>query len=172
MSLCNWHEQLFGNIYRECKDIGNCSEIAFQNASNTPLPDLADYARPRPQKGTPFYNEWMELSRLDMCAWYWAYVNKHILSELGKLSKGRWMSIDYTSPSLDDIIKAADFVGLEGFDHKNLTEMLNRRINSLESREETSSVNFVRRTWQEYPKEMQDKFDRIAGDCMNALGFY
>lgn len=169
-SLLEWHNRLFGNIYRECSDIGECSETALKNAASLPIHlDTADYSRPRPNKNNPFYGNWMKLSRMEMCAWYWSEINMLAVTNLSKIPKDKWMAIDYSSPNTESIKGIIDFLGLEGISSDRIQNMLDSNINSIQNRTGEKRSYPV---WDEWDEEEKDKFNYIANKTMKLLGYY
>jgi len=166
----DWHEKVFGSIYRECIEPGYLSSRAIKSAANLPIHlDTSDYSRPRPQPGDNLYEEWEWLTREDMCAYYWSYINELYLDELNKIPKEYWIEIDYTSPTVDDILRVIDFLGLKGISRNCVQNMLSKKINSLKDRfgEDTSYPN-----WTEWNIVQKNRFDKIAARIMNRLDYY
>lgn len=169
-SLINWHEQKFGTIYRECNDPGNISPVALSSAANLPVHlDTSDYSRPRPLKGDPLYLEWENMKRVEMCAFYWSYINDLYVNELKKLPKDAWMEIDYSTATVGDVLRVAEFCGLKGLKSKDVQAMLDQKINSLEYRD---SLSGTYPDWKNWDGEMRRPFDRIAYKTMYRLGYY
>ena len=169
-SLVNWHEQKHGNIYRDCRELGNISVEAIAAAASTPIHlDIMDYSRPRPQLGSPFYLEWEHFSRMEMCAYYWSFINELHLSQLEQLPADSWISIDYTRPSTKDVGDVFEFLGLSGFQQTEVQAMLNQRLNSNAERGVPSGT-FPR--WQDWDGRLRKNFDRIAAQTMSRLGYY
>jgi hypothetical protein len=168
-SLMNWHMEAFGNIYRECTADDALSAQARASVEQVPAAlDTADYARPRPQPGDPWHDRWLSLSRFQMTAWYWSYINRFFSSELCRLPSDTWMRIDYTRITVDRVAELFAFLGLEGFDARRVEEMLARRINSLEDRFQTEG-RFPR--WSQWTPEQRRQFEEIAGATMRDLGY-
>jgi len=169
-SLVNWHEQKFGTIYRECKYPGNLSPFAISAAANLPVHlDTSDYARPRPLKDDSLYDQWDNLTREEMCAFYWSYINSLYLTELQKLPSDAWIEIDYSNVTVDDILEVEDFCRLKGLDKKNVQSILDQKINSLEYR---SAPNGTYPNWKNWDSKKRENFDRIASETMYQLGYY
>lgn len=170
-SLINWHEKKFGSIYRECKETGNLSPTAISAAANLPVHfDTSDYARPRPLKNDPLYNEWENFTRLEMCAYYWATVNELYFDNLQKLPNNAWIMIDYTTPTAQDIEEVADFLGLKGLDNKLVQNMLQQKINSLKDR--NAPYDSLWPIWRNWDRSMRQSFEMIASKTMYRLGYY
>jgi hypothetical protein len=169
-SLINWHEQKFGTIYRECRDSGNLAPEAIFNATNLPVHlDTSDYSRPRPQKDDPFYHEWEQFSRAEMCAFYWARINELYIKQLSQLPKEAWIEINYTGIEADNIIEVADFLELKCISKPKVQSMLDNKINSLTER---GSSEGTYPDWKNWNSEQRQKFDRVAGKIMYDLGYY
>ncbi len=169
-SLMDWHELMFGDIYRECKDPGNLSPRAISAAAKLPVHlDTSDYSRPRPLPGTAFYDEWEGLSREEMCAYYWSYINDLYLDQLEKIPQEAWTEIDYTSTGTDDIFRVSEFLGLKGLPRDRIRRMLGKKINSLKERtgEEATYPD-----WKNWDGGLRRRFDRIASMTMRRLGYY
>lgn len=169
-SLIDWHEKIFGDIYRECIEPGCLSPKAIRSVASLPVHlDTSDYSRPRPQLGDAFYDEWEFFSREEMCAYYWSYINDLYLNKLKKIPKGAWIEIDYTSPTVDDILRVTNFLSLRGISKNNIQNMLSKKINSLKERfgERRSYPN-----WNNWDSELKMRFNKIAGKTMERLGYY
>ena len=169
-SLMDWHNRMFGSIYRECHDPGNLAPRAISAAANLPIHyDTSDYARPRPLLGDQLFSEWDQLSREEMCAHYWAYINDLYLDQLQKLPSDVWIEIDYTKPEINDIIQVFKFLGLTGITQERIQTMLEQKINSLQDRcEEENQYP----DWKDWDGESRRRFDRIAAVTMTRLGYY
>jgi len=168
-SLMDWHERMFGTIYRECRDPGRLSARARQSAASLPVHvDTADYARPRPLSGEAIGLEWDELSREEMCAYYWATANAEYRSQLAALPADSWIALDTTGCTADDVLRAAGFVGLQGLSREVVDEMLGGRINSIRDRIDEADAY---PDWRHWDSGQRDRFWRIAGDEMLAQGY-
>lgn len=169
-SMMDWHERMFGSIYRECKDPGILSPRALNAAANLPVHlDTSDYARPRPCPGDPFYDEWANLSREEMCSFYWSTINELYLNALEKIPKEAWIEIDYTSPKTDDVLRVVDFLGLKGVSRDGIQELLDSRLNSLKDR---TGEDCLYPDWRNWDRGLRGRFDKIAERTMERLGYY
>jgi len=169
-SMMNWHEQKFGNFYKEASTKGNPSNEALISAQNLlAYQDTSDFARPRPQKNDPLYYTWSRLSRFEMCSYYWSYINELYLQELSKIPREAWFELDYTNITPKRMIELSEFLGLEGLDEKKIDSMLNQKINSLSDRGLTKG-KFP--NWNNWDSTKRDKFDKLAANTMYKLGYY
>ncbi len=170
-SLINWHDKKFGSIYRECKETGNLSEMAIRAAAGLPVHlDTSDYARPRPPRADVLYGQWEDLTRAEMCAYYWSVINELYLDKLRQLPEDAWITVDYTSPSAEDLEKVAEFCGLKGLDKTGIERMLFQKINSLQDRGALAGVPYP--GWKNWDSGMRRRFDRLASKTMYRLGYY
>ncbi len=168
-SLINWHEQKFGTIYREAIETGNVSNDAINTASNLlAIDDSSDFSRPRPLPNSEIYPQWNEFSRFQMCSFYWSFINELYLNELKKIPQENWIDIDYSSVSVDDILKIGDFLDLDGLEANVVQDLLNSKINSLEQRS-SSSGTFPK--WVEWNGSQRDDFDALCKNTMKKLGY-
>ena len=168
-SLMNWHNQMFGTVYRECKEMGELSERAQQMAGGLSVEnDWSDYSRPRPSVGDPWHERWLDLSRFEMCAWYWAYINRLFLNNLEQIQADRWMCIDYTRPSPESVVKIAEFLGLTGVDRTKVQLHLDSKVNSLEQRTGESG-RFP--AWDCWDTDRTAQFEVIAASVMREFGY-
>lgn len=168
-SLMNWHNDLFGTIYRECADAGDLNETAREALARLPIElDHSDYFRPRPHPGEPLHAAWLSLSRFEMCAFFWARYNEFMLDQLNGVPEDRVLRIDYTGPDADRVLEAARFVGLSGLDRERVAGMLAQRINSLDERTGRAG-RFPH--WSDWSDAQQRQFDAIAGPMMDRLGY-
>lgn len=182
-SLLDWHNLRFGSIYREAFDIGCESPAARTAASNLLVHhDTSDYARPRPKPGDPLFNEWERLTRFEMCAYYWSRINNLYLDELSQLSAESWITIDYKKPTASDVLRVADFIGLEGLSTEIVAGMLDKRINSVGTRAQDEAAQNPAKAvesfgqagfpnWRTWSPELTSKFYRLAGSTMQRLGY-
>lgn len=168
-SLINWHEKKFGNIYRECREVGDISvEAISQSSALLNLDDDSDHNRPRPDKGSPLYQTWCELPRAEMCAWYWSTINRQLFSEFEALPATSVMRVDYTCPVSDDIRKVFEFCGLLGFHKERVNSLLDQKINS--NRERNSADGTFPR-WEDWDGGMRRRFEALAGEAMRQFGY-
>jgi len=168
-SLMDWHERMFGTIYRECRDPGRLSSRALQSAAALPAHrDESDFSRPRPLEGEPAALEWENFTREEMCAYYWATINRLYREQLERLPQGAFVELDYTRADAGDVVDVARYLGLDGLDGATVQEMLQRRINSLGERvgEEDAYPR-----WGDWDSGQRERFWRQAGDVMLQLGY-
>lgn len=169
-SMHNWHNELFGNFYRECKDEGDLSPEAKRLISDLPRElDTADFSRPRPRPGDPYYEKWTTMSRHEMLSWYWNFVNNYVLDKFESVPAKDKIIIDYTNPNVIDVERVFDFLSLEGFDSNTVEGMLKGKINSLADR--TGDLH-PRRDWRDWTDDEFSSFTEIAGPAMRKLGYW
>lgn len=169
-SLLDWHDRIFGTIYRECADPGALTPRAVAAAAALPAHlDTSDYARPRPRPGTALADRWETMSRLEMCAYYWSTVNDLYRRELAALPPDRWVEIDYTRVSAADVMRIADFCGLEGLREADVETLLDARINSAADRGEHGPGHAH---WRDWDGGQRRRFEEVAGETMRALGYF
>lgn len=169
-SMMDWHNRMFGTIYRECRDPGDLSDRAMAAASGLPAhEDLSDYSRPRPLPDHPLYQEWENLSREEMCAYYWATINDLFHDRLEQIPFSDWTELNYTEVESKEICDLASFLNLMGVDESHVSAMLNKRINSLTDRTKESNEY---PSWQNWSSSQRDRFERIAGPTMARLGYF
>ncbi len=169
-SLMNWHNQMFGSIYRECADPGELSTLAKERAANLTINlDTSDYSRPRPNINDPLYLTWSSLSREEMCAYYWSHINNLYLSQIRALPPSTYHTIDYTNVNVDDIESLYNFLGLQGFARDVIAEQLSNKINSLKQR---TGAEGRYSSWQNWDGGQRRRFNQIAKNTMIELGHY
>jgi SAM-dependent methyltransferase len=169
-SLIDWHERMFGSIYRECYDAGNLSSRAISSAANLPVHlDTSDYSRPRPLPESTLFEEWEYLTREEMSAYYWSTINNLYLEQLAKIPQEAWIEIDYTRTTVEEILRVADFLQLTGLERGQVQTMLDMRINSLEERNQGSNRY---PDWKHWDSGQRDRFDKLATKTMERLGYY
>ena len=169
-SLMDWHERMFGTIYRECADSGKLSQRAVQEAANLLMrDDSSDYTRPRPLPHEPLFDAWEHLSREEMCAYYWAQANTAYRETLAGIPQSDWFELDYSRATARDIVALGDFLELEGLEEAAVADMLGDRINSIRDR-----IGEADRypTWRHWDSGARDRFAAIAGDAMRLLGYW
>lgn len=123
-SLMNWnayfHETFGTDIYAE---------------ADGKAPSLGDYCRPRPLPDNPYYRGWFEMSRFEMCCWYWKEWNRLGLELLQKHKKpSQYRIVNMDTLDMNGVKELFDWLGLKGFDEKKVEWLLYRKINSLEQR--------------------------------------
>ena len=171
-SMINWHTEKNGSVYIECKEKAVLSKKAKKICEvyrRSKFPFLPDYARPRPKKGEPLHNEWKDLTRFEMCAYYWAKMNEICLENLKRISSKDWIMVDLNSSnSLLDILRMVEFLNLKGLNEKKLKLMSESKINSLQYHglKEGSFPH-----WTKWDPEITKKFWKIAGSMMTKLGY-
>lgn len=193
-SFMNWHNEVYGTIYRECKESGPLSPVARKYSGAVPIAeDTYDYSRPRPGRDDPFYHEWAQFSRFEMISWYWAFSNRMYREHLASVPREDWISLDYTNVSSQDIKNAFEFLGLAGFDEESITAMLQSKINSLrdglQGVDQAGGKGVVDKViafvkggvvgrkelfpkWEHWDDEHKRRFDRIASAEMQKFGYY
>ncbi len=169
-SLIDWHDRLFGTVYREAIDPGELSAVARRNAANLLVHlDSSDFARPRPLPGEPLYERWPSATRFEMCVYYWARIYDLYLDQLALLPEGSWIQLDYTRAGPDDLLHVADFLELQGLDRANVASMLDARINSLKDRCDEAPT-FP--DWTQWNSAQRRDFETIAGPTMRRLNYW
>ncbi len=169
-SMHNWHNRLFGNFYRECKDPGNLSDAANACLAQLPLEaDSCNTSRPRPLKGDPYYDRWPEMSRHEMLCWYWSHINRRVWERLQTIPPDRWLRVDYSAADrVEEVARAVDFLALCGISRETIAAMLQERINSLAQR---TGLPERLPGWRDWSDNELDQFWEIAGATMELLGY-
>jgi SAM-dependent methyltransferase len=169
-SLINWHEGKFGSIYRECKEAGRLTPEANSAAASLLVhEDASDYSRPRPLKADPLYRTWEDLTRAEMCAYYWSVSNELYLNHLQRLPDETWTAVDYSTVTASAVERVGAFCGLTGLGRERIQAMLDRKINSLEDRGSSAGTYL---DWKHWDGGMRRRFDAIASGTMRRLGYY
>lgn len=169
-SLMDWHEQMFGTVYREAPETGELSARARAAAGALPVHlDTSDYARPRPLPGDPMFSGWLDTSRFEMCCWYWARIYSLYLDELAAIPASASHRLNYSAASPEQVLDAARFLGLAGLDRDTVAEMLDARINSLRDRAD-EDPHFP--AWTAWDGGRRRQFTELAGEVMTRLGYW
>ncbi len=169
-SLINWHEGKFGSVYRECKEPGTLTSMANSAAASLLVHnDASDYARPRPTPDEPLYRTWENLTRAEMCAYYWSMINELHLAQLEQLPDEDWTNLDYSAVTAEAIARVAAWCGLRGLQQERIQTILDQRINSLTDRGASRGTCL---DWKYWDGGMRRRFDAIAGEAMRRLGYY
>lgn len=150
-----------GNVFGMREDLKN-SKIIY------PMQDLWDYARIRPKEGECYYEEWQELSAFEKICWYWAKYNSLAIDTLSKLDKERYLAINVSQKSIDDVRNAFSFLELSDFNKEKILNMLNAKINT--SLKSSSFTPFPK--WQNWTSEQKLIFDNHCSTIMAKLGYY
>lgn len=169
-SLMDWHEQVFGTVYREAPEAGNLSQRARSAAGALPVHlDTSDFARPRPHPGDPMHDRWPRASRFEMASWYWARIYHLYLDELSGIPADAWRTLNYSDTCADRVLDTARFLGLTGLDRDTIAQMLDARINSLRERLD-EAPHFP--AWTNWNGMQRRQFTELAGPVMTRLGFW
>lgn len=168
-SLVNWHNQMFPIFYQECKESAPLSDRAKDVLSKQIGPDLFNYSLPRPGKEDPLHEGWSALSRFEMLAWYWSKINELLLEQMSKIDPSKYIVIDYTAPTVSDIKRVFEFVGLDDFNESDAKALLERKINSLQDRADDSPRFPKWDGWSDYQKQ---RFTDISFGMMHSLGYF
>lgn len=170
-SLINWHDRKFGTVYRECREPGTLAPSAISSAASLPVAlDTSDFSRPRPARESPLGRRWEDLSRLEMCTYYWSVANHQYVCALEAIDRDSQTWVDYTRPDADAVLDVAAFLGLEGLDRQGVADMLARRINSLADRGESEAGGFPR--WTDWNGRQRERFEALGRDTMRSLGYW
>tara|TARA_B100000161_G_scaffold263091_1_gene233910 strand:- start:929 stop:2434 length:1506 start_codon:yes stop_codon:yes gene_type:complete len=174
-SLINWHNQKFGTVYRECKDIEEVSSTAFFNAANLPLNyDTSDYSRPRPliSQDNEIFMRWDDCTRFEMCSFYWNKVNSIYLDSFENLPRNNLFRISYDNPNTEDILKLADFLNIKFENNSIIKKALDSKLNSLESRNVYVDKNSLFPHWTNWNSNDREIFCKVATKTMERLGYF
>jgi hypothetical protein len=169
-SMIDWHDMMFGSIYRECRETGSLGQGARQRAAALLVHnDSSDFSRIRPLPGDPFHAEWAQMSRAEMSAYYWSRTNDLYADAFDAIDPDRVTRIDYTNAGAEGVLAAAAMAGLKGLDRETVEEMLKARINSAVGRAGggTRSPH-----WTSWSSGEREAFERIAGGTMRRLGYW
>ncbi len=169
-SMMNWHNEMFGNFYRECKDPGELSEAARTVLAKLPVEqDSTDFSRPRPGPDDPYHRRWASMSRHEMLCWYWAFINDYALDRLESIPREHWLRVDYSGGDIaGEVMAATEFIGLHCLTRSDIRKMLAERINSIAQR--TGEQTFLP-SWQDWSDKQLEQFWSICGGTMARLGY-
>ena len=170
-SLRRWHQDMFGDIYREAKSQPPLTPRAQAALDRLPAADdESDFSRPRPRPGDPYFERWPDMTHHEMLCWYWNACNMRILEQLKGLPAAQWRRVDYSAPDLADQVQAAaGFLGLTGLDRAEIEKHLAKRINSVEQRTGEAGAPVGWRNWTDLEL---DQFWAICSPAMRELGYY
>lgn len=169
-SLVNWHDQRFGNIYRECRDAGSINPTALSEAGQIAgVVDESDFNRGRPKRGERWFEEWTSLSRAEMCAWYWNDLNKRLAASFDRLERSSVCKIDFSDPCASDIQHIFQTFGLREFEQQKVQQLLDSRINSNIDR---GVITGKFPHWKDWDGGMRRSFRQLAGEAMALLGYF
>lgn len=144
-SLMNWHGH-FKNVYSEAEG---------------KRPDLSDYCRPRPHPDNPYFKKWPNMSRFEMCCWYWQEWNRLGLDLLEKYKKpDQYRILNMDTFDVDSVKELFEWLGLKGFNEATVREMLFGKINSLRQRF-NEAESFL--SYDDWDKACMHAFGSIAG---------
>jgi len=103
-----------------------------------------------------------------MSAWYWNYLNCHLLRSLHRLPSHRYLIVDYTRADVETIRRCYDFLGLTRFSAARVRAVLDHRVNSLADRI-GEGTRYPK--WADWSADLQQRFWELAFPAMYALGF-
>jgi len=127
-----------------------------------------DYSRFRPNPEDPIFNRWKQMDVFEKAAWHWANYNAMALDHLSQLDPSRWIQIDVNRASIKDVKKCFDFLGLNGFNKHNVSEILYTRINRFNDGLKDAD-RFTH--WKYWDLEELQKFEKFAGEVMSKLAY-
>ena len=169
-SWLDWHDHVYGNIYRECREPGTLSQRARKWVARYPAArDEYDASRPRPRPDDAWHGLWPRLRRLEMLAWHWSRTNDAITADLSQLPPEHWRRINYTGIDTTTMMAVADFLGLSGLDAATVSAMTAAKINKVEELA-PDCVRFA--AWDGWSDADKVAFDAIAAPTMLRLGYY
>ena len=173
-SLMDFHYNINGFLYLDAPDTDKLSPDVREAQQALLLNNLANEAetsRPRPCIGDPLFETWKDIPRIGMVARYWSHVIRFGAMELRKVPTSRQIRIDFTGgPSIERFEELYRFLGLEGFDREHLSEFLDSRPNSIESKLNVAKKPFP--SWPDWTEDQQNCFDLYASAAMVENGFY
>lgn len=161
-SHINYHNEIRGNIYVR-------SEDGVSGGPEEPDADVWDYSRLRPRPGNPHHEHWKNLSRFEKCAWMWSAVNELALDHLADLPESRYLVVETTDLSVDDMREIFRFLDLKGFSADTVESLLERRINAT-GRSEGPSDGVPH--WTDWSAGRTRVFQDLAGATMDRLGLW
>lgn len=161
-SMLDWHSVMHKYMYARPED-----GPGF--LTTRPEEDAWDYSRPRPKPGDPLFTGWSAASRLQKCAWFWAAFNDTTLRNLQQGDTQDWTMLDMTHVTVETMEKLYEFLRLEGFNRAPISQVLTRRVNSVEERIGAAD-EFPH--WDQWSHQQQQEFDTVAADMMRELGYY
>jgi hypothetical protein len=168
-SLMDWHTRFMPIFYQECREPTELGpEAAKVLAEQQFFPDPFDYSLPRPDRHDPWFEAWPAFTRFEMSAWYWNYLNCHLLRSLRQLPTDRYLIVDYTRADADTIRRCYDFLSLPGFSESKVRAVLDHRVNSLADRI-GEGTRFPK--WSDWSPELRHRFWELAFPAMRDLGF-
>lgn len=169
-SMRQWHQDMWGNMYREGLKQPPLTLRAQKVIANLPVKeDEADFSRPRPLPGDPWYAQWSEMTHHQMLCWYWNACNMHILDQLDRIPSEYWQRVDYSHANVCvQILSVIDFLGLEGISAAVIDQMLGQRINSVRQR---TGKDIPSPSWRNWTDEELDQFWELCTPAMKRLGY-
>jgi hypothetical protein len=160
-SLMDWHQ------YRH--PIFIMQEDCDESEISSPEEVEWDYSRVRPNPEDLVYPHWKEFHTFQKAAWHWARFNEIALQHLSTFDKSLKMIVDVNQGDIDTLRSIFNFLGLEGFNEKLISALLNERINMLPFDFENSRP-FP--PWSEWTEEQTREFNELSSELMYRLGYY
>lgn len=134
-SLINWHHNRYPIIYREAAHDLPLSDFAAKIDLEviTRGYDSFDYSLPRPVRADPYYHDWKNFSRFEMCCWYWNAIYDRIFEEIEFLPHESYVFININKLSLETLSNLYEFCGLHDFCTHDAENFLKTKENALSS---------------------------------------
>ncbi len=137
---------------------------------NRPISKLERYialGRLRPCEDDPLAADWNRMTPVARNAWLWAETNRIILDGLE-----RWPSDKIIQIRFEDFFKDPKISYLQLRQRMGLTKQFHSsQIDHLLSRNINARLQTVLPRWSEWKKDVNEDFNRYAGDMMYRLGY-
>ncbi len=169
-AMRNWHAEMVGNLYREGGSKPSLSKRAKAALAGLPVSeDMADFSRPRPLPGDPYYELWPSMTHHEMLCWYWNFCNMRIIDQLERMPSANWIRMDYSYANMvEEIFKVADFLGLSGIEENSVRRMPALRVDSIPERLDNAQQSM---SWQDWSDKELEQFWEICTPAMLRLGY-
>ncbi len=113
-----------------------------------------------PQRDDPYFKKWEGMNPLQRSAWIWAYRNTKALKELGRVREKQKLIV-----RIEDIGKDKTLAELEEFTGIIITDR------TIAGKRHNANPSFDLPSAEEWAKEVNIRFDEIAGEMMRFFGY-
>lgn len=172
-SAIEWHHKKYPLVYREALNTQDLSDFALKVDSALTvdgLLDSFDYSLPRPMENDPYFQSWAKFSRFEMCAWYWSYIYRSILSQIDEIGRDKFLFVNTSIPlSNDKLAELFDFIEKPFAPNPSSEFLIRSRVNSAFAKSnDTNNITVI-------PKPTADQQAIIFNHCYavgRKLGIY
>ena len=120
------------------------------------------YDKPLPYANDKWANQWEGFDRIQKISWFWQYTNSLITERLKQIPSSQSMVLrleDISPEKIREVLRFAE-----------LPELFSIEAIKAHDRRDSSSFEWIDE-WDGWTKEKVNKFNGIAGNCMDQFGY-